>query len=79
MFSHVTLGCNDFERARPFWSAVMEALAHPLLFETETLLSFGLPDGPTTFVVPPFDETCSRSCAGLLSLSFASLAAPYTV
>ena len=28
MFSHVTLGINDWAAVKPFWAAVMEALCH---------------------------------------------------
>ena len=52
MFSHVTLGTNDWARARPFWLAVMEALGHPVLFEREGGIAFGAPTGPKTFVGP---------------------------
>lgn len=55
MFSHVTLGCNDFARARPFWMAVMDVLEHPVMFDLPETLAFGLPAGPKTFIVPPFD------------------------
>jgi catechol 2,3-dioxygenase-like lactoylglutathione lyase family enzyme len=56
MFSHITLGTDDFERARPFWLAVMDVLGHPILFEREGGIAFGLPVGPKTFVGPPFDS-----------------------
>ena len=55
MFSHVTLGTRDWPRARPFWIAVMEILGHPVLFEREGGIAFGLPAGPKTFVGLPFD------------------------
>lgn len=55
MFSHVTLGTNDWVRARPFWIAVMEVIGHPILFEREGGIAFGLPTGPKTFVGPTFD------------------------
>ena len=55
MFSHVTLGTNDWSRARPFWIAVMEVLGHPVLFEREGGIAFGPPVGPKTFVGPTFD------------------------
>ena len=55
MFSHVTLGTNDWPRARPFWIAVMAVLSHPELFEHEGGIAFGLPAGPKTFVGPTFD------------------------
>ena len=55
MFSHVTLGTRNWPRARPFWIAVMEILGHPVLFEHEGGIAFGLPAGPKTFVGLPFD------------------------
>ncbi|QGN53382.1 VOC family protein [Novosphingobium sp. Gsoil 351] len=55
MFSHVTLGTNDWVRARPFWIAVMEVLGHPIMFEREGGIAFGPPIGPKTFVGAPFD------------------------
>lgn len=55
MFSHVTLGTNDFARARPFWLAVMKALDHPVMFERKDSIAFGLPTGPKTFIGAPFD------------------------
>lgn len=56
MFSHVTLGANDWARARPFWTAVMEVLDHPVLLEHAGGIAFGLPGGPKTFVGPTFDK-----------------------
>lgn len=65
MFSHVTLGTNDWQRARPFWIAVMEVLGHPLMFEREGGMAFGLPAGPKTFVGPPFDGFEARPGNGV--------------
>ena len=56
MFSHVTLGTVDWPRARPFWIAVMEALGHPVLFEHDQGIAFGLPPDPKTFVGPTFNR-----------------------
>ena len=55
MFSHVTLGTNDWARARPFWRAVMETLSIPVMFEYEGGIAYGEPTGPKLFVGPPFD------------------------
>ena len=55
MFSHVTLGTNDWDRARPFWLAVMEALEHPVSFEYPGGIAFGAATGPKTFVGAPYD------------------------
>lgn len=55
MFSHITLGTNDWQRARPFWTAIMDVLGHPIMFEREGGIAFGDPAGPKTFVGPTFD------------------------
>lgn len=55
MFGHITLGCDDWKRARPFWFAVMEALGHPLFRETDTGAAFGIPTGQKTFIGPAFN------------------------
>jgi len=55
LFSHVTLGTEDWPNARPFWIAVMQTLGHPVLFEHGKGIAFGLPTGPKTFVGPTYD------------------------
>jgi len=65
MFSHITLGTNDFVRARPFWLAVMDVLGHPILFEREGGIAFGQPTGPKTFVGTPFDGEAARPGNGV--------------
>ena len=65
MFSHITLGTNDWQRARPFWIAVMEVLAHPVMFEREGGMAFGHPIGPKTFIGPPFDGQDARAGNGV--------------
>ena len=65
MFSHVTLGTNDWQRARPFWIAVMETLGHPIMFEREGGIAFGPPVGPKTFIGPPFDGQPAASGNGV--------------
>ena len=55
MFSHVTLGTNDWEKVKPFWFAVMEALDVPLFFEHADGVCFGTETGPKTFVGPTFN------------------------
>ena len=65
MFSHVTLGTNDWQRARPFWIAVMDVLGHPVMFERDGGIAFGLPTGPKTFIGPPFDGHEARAGNGV--------------
>ena len=55
MFSHVTLGTNDWERARPFWAAVAEVLKLPVMFEHETGIAYGALNRPMLFIGPTFD------------------------
>ena len=65
MFSHITLGTNDWHRARAFWIAVMEVLGHPVMFERDGGIAFGTPTGPKTFIGPPFDGEEARSGNGV--------------
>lgn len=64
MFSHITLGTNDWARARPFWAAIMGTLGHPVLFEREGGIAYGEPAGPKTFIGPTFDGAPATSGNG---------------
>ena len=55
MFSHITLGTNDWQKARPFWVALMECLEIPIFFELENRISFGTPTGPKIFIGDAFN------------------------
>lgn len=55
MFSHVTLGTNDFARSEAFYDAVMAVLGHPVMFKAGGTAAYGTPTGPKVFVVSPFD------------------------
>ena len=56
MFSHVTLGTNNIERARRFYTAVMAALGIEQPFPRQSAgFVFGTLAGPKLFVGPPFD------------------------
>jgi catechol 2,3-dioxygenase-like lactoylglutathione lyase family enzyme len=57
MFSHVTLGTNEWPEVRAFWQAVMAVLEQPVLFEREGGIAYGEPAGPKTFIGPAFDGT----------------------
>ena len=56
MFSHVTVGTNDFAKARKFYAAVMAALGHKAMMDADGLIAYGEPTGPKFFVLPPFDK-----------------------
>ena len=65
MFSHVTLGTNDWDKAEPFWRAVMKVLGHPVLFEYPGGIAFGEAIGPKTFVGAPFDGHAAQPGNGV--------------
>jgi catechol 2,3-dioxygenase-like lactoylglutathione lyase family enzyme len=65
MYSHVTLGTNDFEKAEKFYDAVMAALGHPLLFKVTGVLSYGTPTGEKLFILAPFDGAPARPGNGV--------------
>jgi len=55
MFSHITLGTNDLERARRFYEPVMATLGIDQPFKLPATLVFGELAGLKLFVVSPFD------------------------
>lgn len=55
MFSHITIGTNNLDRARVFYDAVMPTLGLAAPFALPGTLVFGTMDGPKLFVVSPFD------------------------
>lgn len=59
MFSHVTLGVTDFDRALTFYSPILESLGHMLKFNEPPNMAGWMPDGSshTLFVIcRPYDE-----------------------
>src|SRR5688572_12992609 len=65
MYSHVTLGTNDFGRAKKFYDAVMAALGHPVLFDLPNTLAYGEPAGEKLFILSPFDGNEARAGNGV--------------
>jgi len=55
MFSHITLGTNNWEQAEPFWRAIASALNLPMLFEQSGGVAYGEMMGPKIFIGPTFD------------------------
>ena len=55
MFSHVTLGSNDLDRARSFYAPVMGMLGLTEPFQAPGMIVYGDLTGPKLFIVPPFD------------------------
>jgi catechol 2,3-dioxygenase-like lactoylglutathione lyase family enzyme len=55
MFSHITLGTNDIDRARSFYEPVMATLGVGQPFTLPGTLVFGDMVGTKLFIVSPFD------------------------
>lgn len=55
MFSHVTLGTRDLERARAFYEPVMATLGIGQPFNMTGALVFGEAAGMKLFILEPFD------------------------
>lgn len=55
MFSHMTLGTNDLDRARRFYEPVMATLGIAQPFAFPGTLVFGELAGAKLFIVSPFD------------------------
>ena len=55
MFSHITLGTNDLDRAAGFYRPVMATLGLSEPFAMAGTVVFGELAGPKLFVVAPFD------------------------
>ena len=65
MYSHITLGTNDFPRAEKFYDAVMAVLGHPVMFKAPVVLAYGTPTGEKLFILPPFDGQEARPGNGV--------------
>lgn len=65
MYSHVTLGTNDYDRAVAFYDAVMEILGHEVLFKLDGVAAYGEATGPKLFILPPFDGKPARPGNGV--------------
>lgn len=55
MFSHVTLGTSDLERARAFYDPVTATLGLSTPFPLPGTLVYGEMIGPKLFILAPFD------------------------
>lgn len=64
MFSHITLGTNDWPRAKAFYQAITKALGLPLFMEREQGAAWGEAVGPKLFVGPAFDGKPATSGNG---------------
>lgn len=55
MFSHITLGTNDWARSKVFYDAVSETLGLPVFMEREQGVAYGEMIGPKLFIGPAFN------------------------
>jgi len=65
MFSHVTIGANDMERARDFYDAVLGTLGHDRFTSGEHCTAYGKPDGDQVWVLRPFDGNAATVGNGM--------------
>jgi catechol 2,3-dioxygenase-like lactoylglutathione lyase family enzyme len=56
MFSHVTIGTNDFERAAAFYDAVLAILDHGRFVSGDGYAGYGGPKGNQFWLLSPFDK-----------------------
>lgn len=56
MYSHATLGIDDFARSEPFYDAIMAVLGHPELVRYDAGKGYGTPTGPKLFIGPAFNR-----------------------
>ncbi|OYY89717.1 MAG: lactoylglutathione lyase [Sphingomonas sp. 28-66-16] len=64
MFSHLTLGTNDLDRAGHFYRPVMAALGVTEPFDMPGAIVFGSLTGPKLFIVTPFDGAAASQGNG---------------
>ncbi|OYY67678.1 MAG: lactoylglutathione lyase [Sphingomonas sp. 28-63-12] len=64
MFSHITLGTNDIERARAFYAPVMAMLGLTMPFEMPGAIVYGTLDGQKIFIVSPFNGKAASTGNG---------------
>ena len=64
MFSHVTLGTDNWPRSKRFYDAIMQTLDIPVFLEREEGAAFGEMIGPKLFVGPAFNGAPATSGNG---------------
>ncbi|MDP6342174.1 MAG: VOC family protein [Alphaproteobacteria bacterium] len=62
MFSHVTIGTNDFDRAIKFYDAVLGTLGHERFYTGDGYAGYGAPNDNQVWVMHPYDG--NRATAG---------------
>jgi len=64
MFSHITLGIDDFAAAEPFYDAIMKALDIPEFIRVENGKAYGTATGPKLFIGPAYDDKSASAGNG---------------
>lgn len=64
MFSHITLGTDNWPRSKRFYDAITQALNIPVFLERDAGAAFGEMVGPKLFVGPAFDGAPATSGNG---------------
>ncbi len=59
MFSHITVGSNDLERAAVFYDAVMAVLGQKCFISGEGYMGYGQPSENQFWVLSPFDKAAA--------------------
>ena len=62
MIGYVTIGTNDFERAKGFYSALLGEIGAKEIPVSERMAMYGAGPGPMIAVCTPFDE--KSACVG---------------
>jgi catechol 2,3-dioxygenase-like lactoylglutathione lyase family enzyme len=70
MIGYVTLGANDFERAKTFYDAVLGELGGTRTMTMDRMQGYGAGNGPMLMVCKPYDEKPATGGNGtMVSLS----------
>ncbi len=56
MIGYVTIGTSDMEKAKSFWSALLEPLGAGVLMDLGRIAMIGAPGAPMLAVCTPFNE-----------------------
>ena len=67
MLGYVTLGTNDIEKARAFYTALLGELGMQELFDNQRLYFYGsAPTGPFVVIGGPYDEQAATAGNGTM-------------
>ena len=64
MFSHVTIGSNDVEKATEFYDAVMATLGQKRFYAAKNAVAYGEAASAKVWILTPFDGEPARAGNG---------------